>query len=64
LVDTIESRQGLVRTDFEFALSLANKLGSSFEKGDNDNRHLLFETVFKQVRIREGKIVDVEMNSP
>ena len=64
LVDTIESRRGLVRTDFEFALSLANKLDSIFEKGDNDNRRLLCETVFKQVRIREGKIVDVEMNSP
>jgi hypothetical protein len=64
LVDTIESRQGLIRTDFEFALSLANKLDSIFEKGDNYNQRLLCETVFKQVGVREGKIVDVEMNSP
>jgi hypothetical protein len=64
LVDTIGSRRGLVISDFEFTLRLANNLDSIFEKGDNDNRRLLCETVFKQVRIREGKIVDVEMNSP
>ena len=64
LVDTIESRRGLVRSDFEFILRLANNLDSIFEKGDNDNRRLLCETLFKQVRIREGKIVDVEMNLP
>ena len=64
LVDTIETRRGLVRTDFEFALQLANRLDSIFEKGDNDTRRLLCETIFRQVRIREGKIVDTELNSP
>ena len=43
---------------------LANRLDSLFEKSDNDNRRLLYETVFKQVRVREGKIVYMEMNSP
>jgi len=64
LVDTIESRRGLVRADFKFALRVVNNLDSIFEKGDNDNLRLLCETMFKQVRIRDGKIVDVEMNSP
>ncbi|MDD4859745.1 MAG: recombinase family protein [Dehalococcoidales bacterium] len=64
LVDTIESHRGLVRADFEVGLQLANKLDSVFEKGDNEVRRLLCETVFKQVRIRKGKIVDVELNSP
>ena len=43
---------------------LANRLDSLFEKSNNDNRRLLCETVFRQVRVREGKIVDMEMNSP
>jgi hypothetical protein len=64
LVDTIEPRWGLVRTDFEIGLQLANQLDSLFEKSNNDNRRLLCETVFKQVGVREGKIVDMEMNSP
>ncbi|MFC1958612.1 recombinase family protein [Chloroflexota bacterium] len=64
LVDTIESRRGLVRTDFEAGLQLANKLDSVYENGDNDIRRLLCEIVFKQVRVREGKIVDIELNSP
>ncbi len=55
---------GLVRADFEIALELANKLDSIFEKGNNDNRRLLCETVFKQVRVREGKIVEMLLNSP
>ena len=64
LVDTIESRRGLVRTDFEAGLQLANKLDSVYENGDNNIRRLLCEIVFKQVRVREGKIVDIELNSP
>jgi len=64
LVDTIESRRGLVRTDFEAGLQLANKLDSVYESGDNNIRRLLCEIVFRQVRVREGKIVDIELNSP
>jgi hypothetical protein len=64
LVDTIESRRGLVRTEFEAGLQLVNKLDSVYENGDNNIRRLLCEIVFKQVRIREGKIVDIELNSP
>ena len=64
LVDTIESHRGLVRTDFEAGLQLANKLDSVYENGDNNIRRLLCEIVFKQVRVREGKIVDIELNSP
>jgi DNA invertase Pin-like site-specific DNA recombinase len=64
LVDTIESRRGLVRTDFEIGLQIANQLDSIFENGNNDSRRLLCETVFRQVRVREGKIVDLAMNAP
>jgi len=64
LVETIEYRQGMVRADFEIALQLASELDFLFAKGDNDERRLLCETVFKRVSVRNGEIVGVELNSP
>jgi hypothetical protein len=64
LVDAISSRQGLVRADFEIALQLASQLDFLFAKGDNDERRLLCETVFRRISVRNRKIVQVELNSP
>jgi hypothetical protein len=64
LVDAISSRQGLVRADFEIALQLASQLDFLFAKGDYDERRLLCETIFKRLRVRDRKIVQVELNSP
>ena len=36
LVETINSRQTLVKADFEIAIQLASELDFLFEKGDND----------------------------
>jgi hypothetical protein len=64
LVETTKYRQGMVRADFEIALQLASELDFLFAKGDNDERRLLCETIFRQVSVRAGKIVGVELNSP
>ena len=64
LVEIINSRQTLVKADFEIALQLASELDFLFEKGDNDERRLLCETVFKRVNVRDGKIVSFDLNSP
>ena len=55
---------GLVRADFEIALQLASALDRLFENGDNDERRLLCETLFNQVKVSNGKIVKVELNPP
>ena len=63
LVETINSRQTLVKADFEIAIQLASELDFLFEKGDNDERRLLCKTVFKRVNVRDGKIVSFDLNS-
>ena len=35
-----------------------------FSKGNNDERHLLCETIFRRVTVRNGKIVHADLNSP
>jgi len=64
LVDTVNYGQNQVRANFELALQLASQLDFLFSKGNNDERRLLCETIFKQVSVRNGKIVQVELNSP
>jgi len=64
LVDTIDYRQSMVRADFEIALQLASEFDFLFAKGDNDERRLLCETIFRRIRVRDRKIVQVELNSP
>ncbi len=64
LLTTVSTRRGLIRGDFEIALELASKFDLLFENGDNNNRRLLCETVFKQVRVRDGKIAGFELNPP
>jgi len=44
-----------------------NAIGANeglFAKGDNDERCLLCETIFKRVSVREGKITGVDLNAP
>ena len=35
-----------------------------FSKGNNDERRLLCETIFRRVTVRNGKIVHADLNSP
>lgn len=63
-VDAIKQRQHLVKADFEIALQLATELNFLFENGDFDERRLLCETVFKRIKVKEGKITDIDYNSP
>jgi hypothetical protein len=60
----ISSRRSLVKGDFEIALQLSSELDNLFNGGDNDERRLLCETIFKRVYVRDGKIVNAELNSP
>jgi len=64
LVNTISYDQSLIRADFEIALQLASELDFLFSKGNNDERRLLCETVFRRLTVRDRKIVQVELNSP
>ncbi len=64
LVDVTTTRRSLIRADFDTALEIASKLDLLYENGDNDNRRLLCEALFRQVRIRNGTIVKIEANSP
>ena len=53
-----------MKGDFEIALQLSSELDFLFENGDNDERRLLCETIFKRVNVRDGKIVGFDLNSP
>jgi len=64
LVESIVSRQGLVKGDFEMALQLANELDFLYANGDNDEKRLLCEVVFKRIHVRNGKLEQVELNPP
>ena len=64
MVETISSQRRFARGDFETALETASTLDFLYRTSNNDNRRLLCETVFRQVRIRDGKIVNVERNHP
>ena len=64
VVETVTYDQNLIKADFEIALQLASELDFLFSKGNNDERRLLCETIFKRVNVRKGKIVGVELNSP
>lgn len=64
IVDSIKQRQHLVKADFEIALQLATELDFLFNKGNFDEKRLICETVFKRLMIKEGKVVNVEFNSP
>ena len=64
VVDTINYDRNLVRADFQIALQLASELDFLYSKGNNDERRLLCETIFKRLSVRNGKIVGVELNSP
>ena len=63
-VESIKQRQHLVKADFEIALQLANELDFLFDKGNFDERRLLCETVFKRIYVNDGRIDNVELNSP
>jgi len=63
-VDAIKQRQHLVKAEFEIALQLATELDLLFENGDFDERQLLCETLFKRIKVKEGKIEDMDYNSP
>lgn len=63
-IDAIKQRQHLVKADFELALQLAGELDYLFEHGNFDEKRLLCEIIFKRLKVKDGKIVDVEYNSP
>ena len=63
-VDVMSQRRHLIKADFEVALQLVTELVFLFEKGNFDERRLVCETVFKCVYLKDGKISDVELNSP
>ena len=63
-MNTISYDQGRIRADFEIALQLASELDFLFAKGNMDERRLLCETVFKQLSVRNGRIVAAELNLP
>ena len=60
----MKSCQTLAKADFEIALQLSSELDFLFENGDNDERRLLCGTVFKRVKVRDGKIVGFDLNLP
>ncbi len=62
LLTTVSTRHGLFRGDFEIALELASKFDLLFENDNNKSWRLLSETVFEQVRVRDGKITGFELN--
>ncbi len=64
MVNTIKYRRNLVKADFGIAVDLAKQLDFLFEKGTLDERQLLCETVFKRLSVKEGKIVQLELNPP
>jgi len=64
LVEMISCRRSLVKGDFHIALQLSSELDNLFSGGDNDERRLLCETIFKHVYVQNGKIVKTELNSP
>ena len=63
-VDAIKQRQHLVKADFELALQLASELDYLFENGNFDEKRLLCDVIFKRLKVKEGKIVGVDYNSP
>jgi hypothetical protein len=52
-----------IKVEFKFVLRPVNKLDSVFEKGDNSNRHPPGKTVFRRVKVREGKSIGVGMDA-
>jgi hypothetical protein len=54
----------MVKGDFHVALQLSSELDNLFVRGNNDERRLLCETIFKRVYVHNGKIVTTELNSP
>jgi hypothetical protein len=44
--------------------ALATELDLLFENGDFDEKRLLCETVFKRIKVKDGKIADIDYNSP
>ncbi len=63
-VDAISQHQQLIKADFEVALQLATELDFIYAKANFDERRLLCETVIKRLNIEDGKIVNMELNSP
>lgn len=63
-IDGIKQRHRLVKADFEIALQLATELDFLFDKGNIDEKKLLCQTVFKRLYVKEGKIADMDFNSP
>ena len=45
-------------------MQLATDLGRLYQKGNLDERMLLCETVFKRIRVKQGRITRVELNAP
>jgi site-specific DNA recombinase len=64
LVEIISCRRSMIEGDFQIALQLSNELDKLYIGGNDDERRLLCETVFKRVYVQDGKIVKTEMNSP
>jgi len=64
LVNTISNDQSIIKADFEIALQLASDLDFLFAKGNQNERRLLCETVFRRLSVRDGNIVGVELNPP
>jgi len=63
-IDVISQRQNLVKADFEVALQLATELNFLYDKANFDEKRLLCETVIRQLNIKNGTIVNMELNSP
>ena len=56
--------QALLAADFELALDIACNLGWLYDRGNNDERRLLAETIFKRIDVQKGRVVSYELNPP
>ena len=63
-IDFITRHKALLSADFELALDIACNLGWLYDNGSFEEKRLLAETMFKVLRLREGKIADYELNPP
>ena len=64
LINSIKYRRNLIKADFDIAVDLARQLGFLFEKGTLEERRLLCEALFNRLSVKEGQIVQIELNPP
>ena len=63
-VDSIKQHQHLIKADFEIALQLSSELDYLIQRANFEERRLICETMFKRIYLKDGRITEVDLNSP